>query len=170
VQRHFARSHLSAVSLCLLVLGCVSATPTVYSPAPMRGVRSWDIGFAYESGASAETRDTSGLRETTIVHGGQAIRDLQLRDDVFFILRDKYHVPVTKTGAATDGAIRMVAVHYTFGGFMSLDVRFEDRQGRVLARLQIRNSDRNCCFKNDDKFATYAADKIAELLASIVTK
>ncbi len=156
---------LTAV-ISLIAAACVTARPTVYSPAPLRSVATWDIGFAYESGAAAETRDNSGRREATVIRGGQPIRNLQLRDNIFFILQDKYRLSVTKTGTPTDGAIKLVPVDFLDGGFKTLDVRFEHAEGKVLARLQIQNSDRNCCFKNDEKFAEYAAEKIAELLAS----
>lgn len=157
---------LTTAAFCLFQLACVKATPTVYSPAPLTGVRTWDIGFAYESGAQAETTDNSGRQATTVVRSGQSIRNLQLRDNIYFALQDKYRVAVTKNGTTNGGTIKLVPVDFLDGGFKSLDVRFEDQNGTLLARLQIKNSDRNCCFKNDDKFAAYSAEKIAELLGS----
>ncbi len=160
----WARMLFFPLACALLISGCASASPTIYSLTPLRGVSTWDIGFAFETGAAAETRDNAGKGQTTVVRGGQPIRNLQLRDNLYFILQDKYSIPVTKSGTPRDGAIRLVPVDFTFGGFATLDVRFEDSVGKILARLLIRNSDRNCCFKNDEKFAQYAGQKIAELL------
>jgi hypothetical protein len=82
---------LSAILLVTASTGCASASRRIYEAGPISNSREWQLGFAYESGANVEKRDNSGGRESTVIRGGQTANDLQLRDNIYFHLKDKYN-------------------------------------------------------------------------------
>jgi hypothetical protein len=157
---------LSATLLAIISTGCASASRRIYEAGPISKSQEWQLGFAYESGANVEKRDNSGGRESTVIRGGKSANDLQLRDNIYFHLKDKYNRSVRRGDGLNAASIKLLPIRYNSGGFKSLDVRFEDSTGAVLARLVVKNSDRNCCYKDDDDFAKFAASKIEDVLRS----
>ncbi len=144
--------------------GCASTSSTLYNKEGIAQIKSWEIIFAYESGEVEETISNQGESTARIMKTGQSSSDLQLRDDIFFHLKDKLNLSITKDSAQADGQIRLHAVHFLGGGFKSLDVSLYDKNNQILARVRIKNGDRNATFKDDDDFAEYAGDAISELL------
>ncbi len=71
---------------------------------------------------------------------------------------------MTKAASETSGRIKIHPIHFYRGGFKLLTVTLVDKQGETLARLKIKNGDRNATFKDDDDFARYAAKAIADAI------
>lgn len=157
---------VQALALCATValVGCASARPTVYNAAGLRTVPTWVIGFSYQPGAIEERERSTGEREVRVTTEGRSASDLQLRDDLFFRLQDRHGIRVIKERASGSGEILLHAVHFRSGGFKSVDVVVNDPTGETLARVRVKNGDRNATFKEDDEFAEYVADAIADLL------
>jgi len=148
----------------LLLSGCASVNKKLYEPARLNAVDTWVLEFAYESGSVEQLQKSSGDSEVKVVNKGHLPRDLQLRDDLFYILKDEYAISLAKAGSQASGRIQIHPIHFYSGGFKLLTVTMVDRQGDTLARLKIENGDRNGTFKDDDNFAKYAAKAIADAI------
>jgi len=148
----------------LFLSGCASTSSTFYNKEAIAQINTWEVLFAYESGEVEQTISSQGQSTARVMKAGQPASDLQLRDDIFFHLKDKFNLPVTKEPSQAGGQIRLHAVHFGGGGFKSLDVSLYDKNNQLLARVRVKNGDRNATFKDDDDFAEYAGDAIAELL------
>ena len=157
---------LRFLPLWVFLFGCASTSSSFYNKQAIAEVKTWEIVFAYESGEVEQTISSQGESSARMMKSGNPASDLQLRDDIFFHLKDKLNAPVTKDTKQADGQIRLHAVHFGGGGFKSLDVSLYDKTNQLLARVRIKNGDRNATFKDDDDFAEYAGDAIAELLKS----
>lgn len=152
---------LGVLALPALLGGCASVNKTLYKPDQLRGIQAWAVVFAYEPGRLETRREASGEAGVKVVAEGRDPRDLQLRDDIMFRLQDKHGLTVTKDADGPVGQIRIHPVHFYSGGFKSLDVTLSSPSGDTLARIRVKNGDRNATFKEDDEFADYAADAIA---------
>lgn len=146
----------------ILLSGCASVDLRIYEPGGLKAVDSWSLDFAYESGSVEQVQKSSGDSEIRVLNSGKLPQDLQLRDDLYYSLRDDFEVPVVTADGQSAGQILIHPVHFRFGGFKLLTVTFTDRSGRVLARLKIENGDRNGTMKGDDAFAAYASQAIAD--------
>lgn len=146
----------------LIISGCATFKATLYDQSKLKTVTSWNIDFSYEAGELEEKVTNGKEAEVKVTKAGHLPRDLQLRDDIFFHLKDKYHIPVVKDVNSASGFIRIHPVHFYLGGFKSLDVTIYDRENNLIARVRVKNGDRSTTFKKDDEFAEYCADAIAK--------
>lgn len=148
--------------------GCVpaSSNKTLYNEEGLNRINSWEIVFAYETGEIEQTVTNEGESAARVMKSGQSANDIQLRDDIFFYLKDKFKIAVSREPAHADGQIRFHPVHFGFGGFKSLDVSFYTKTNELLARTKIMNGYQNATFKDDDDFAVFAGDAIGEILKS----
>ena len=148
----------------LIVSGCASVNTKVYDSAQLNAVDSWVLEFAYEAGSVEQLKKSSGDSELKVVSEGHTPRDLQLRDDIYYILKDEYSIQLAKTATERSGKIWMHPIHFYSGGFKLLTVTLVDSHGETLARMKVENGDRNATFKDDDDFTRYAAEAIAEAI------
>lgn len=157
-------SRISCVSALILLVGCASVDSKVYSPGQLKNVKAWILEFTYETGSIEQSQKSSGDSEVKVVSKGQTPRDLQLRDDLFFALKDEHSVPVVRKSSEATGRIQIHPIHFYDGGFKLLTVALVDMSGETIARLKIANGDRNATFKDDDDFTRYAAKAIANAI------
>lgn len=148
----------------LIISGCATFKTTLYDQSKLKTITSWHIDFSYEAGEIEEKVISGRKSEVKVTKSGHLPQDLQLRDDIFFHLKDKYRIPVVKDVNSASGFIRIHPVHFYFGGFKSLDVTIYDRENNLVARIRVKNGDRPATFKEDDEFAEYCADAIAKLI------
>ena len=148
----------------LLLSGCASVNTKLYEPSRLSAVDTWVLEFAYEAGSVEQLQKSSGDSELKVVRGGQAPRDLQLRDDLYYSLKDEYAIPLARAASETSGRIQIHPIHFYRGGFKLLTVTLVDSRGETLARLKIENGDRAGTFKDDEAFASYAAKAIADAI------
>ncbi|MCG2711551.1 MAG: hypothetical protein L6420_05615 [Elusimicrobia bacterium] len=149
----------------LFLGGCATVDSRVYMQDQLSVKKVWLVDFIYDSGSVEQLQKNSGDKEVKVVSTGQSPSDLQLRDDVFFLLQDDYGVSVTKDASKATGKILLHALHFASGGFKRLTATLESMQSETIARVKIENGDRNATFKNDDSFAKYAAKSIANTIA-----
>ncbi len=148
----------------LLLAACASVDSKIYAANKFKFISAWSLEFAYESGSVEQVQKSTGDSEFKVVSKGQFPNDLQLRDDLFYILKDEYAILLTKKPSEATGKIQIHPLHFTGGGFRLLTVTFVDLQGETIARLKIANGDRNATFKDDEEFTKYAAKAIAQAL------
>jgi hypothetical protein len=148
----------------ILTASCASVSSNVYVPAEIKAVKVWLLEFAYETGSVEQLQKSSGDSEVKVVSKGQLPEDLQLRDDLYYILKDEYSIPLTEISSEASGRIKIHPLHFFTGGFKILTVTLVDEQGKTLARLKIENGDRRITFMDDDAFASYAANAIAKAI------
>lgn len=153
---------LLIVALVYMLSACASIDTKVYGGDNIQTVNAWTIDFAYETGATEQLQKSTGDSEVKVVRTGQLPSDLQLRDDLYFSLKDEYGISVTKKFSETTGRIQIHPIHFQAGGFKLLTVTLVDQKGETIARLKIKNGDRNATFKNDEDFTKYAAEAIAQ--------
>lgn len=153
--------------LCLVLAACASAKPTVYDQTALRTLQSWTVEFSYEPGRTEETSSQATGLETRIVREGRPRRELKLRDDLTFVLKDQYKIDAARTHRPGAGSIRLLPVNFASGGFKSVDVEFVLPNGETAARVQVKNGDRNATFKDDDNFTEYLAAAIAEAVKGV---
>ncbi len=158
----FAR--MSCVFAVALFFGCASIDSKVYSPGQLKEVKAWLLEFAYEAGALEQLQKSSGDSEVKVVSKGQMPRDLQLRDDLFFELKDEHSVSMVRKSSEATGRIQIHPIHFYSGGFKLLTVTLVNMSGETIARVKIANGDRNATFKDDDEFTRYAAKTIANVI------
>lgn len=153
-------------TLCILALlaGCATSKPTVYNLSAIRAVHTWNVDFIYESGRTEDALSKEKGSEFRVIREGRPKRELKLRDDIAYLLKDKYRLSVTRTAVQESGSIRLLAVDFLYGGFRSADVELVLPNGEIAARITVRNGDRNATTKDDDEFAEYIAEAIADVL------
>ena len=154
------------VGLSLLVISaCASVDSKVYSSGEISKISGWLLEFAYESGSVETTKTTTGDGEIKVVRSGQLPSDLQLRDDLFYILKDDYSIPIIKEATNSTGKILIHPIHFRrSGGFKFLTVTLNDSNGETLARLKIKNGGRKATYKDEEEFTKSAADAIAQTI------
>jgi hypothetical protein len=146
--------NLFTLILAVGLTACASTKPTLYDSAALQSVRSWTVDFTYEAGRTEEAVSQEKGAETRVVREGRPRRELKLRDDLVFLLKDQHKFDVARE-------IHLLPVDFGFGGFKSVDVELVLPNGETAGRVQIKNGDRNATFKDDDDFTEYVANAIA---------
>ena len=152
------------LALATILSACASTKPKIYEADAIRSTKAWYLDFLYEPGRSEKATSDERGSETRKIIEGRPRRDLKLRDDLAFALRDEHKLDVSRSQRLNVGAIRILPVDFGFGGFASLDVELLLANGDIAGRIQIKNGDRNGTFKNDSDFAEFAAASIASAI------
>lgn len=157
-------SNILLVIIAVVLTSCASAKQTVYNQEILQTISEWHLDFSYEPGRIEQKTESSGSAELKMVTEGRSSSDLQLLEDIFYCLQDKYGIKLTKTSNSSAGEIRIHPVKFGYGGFKSLDIRLNSAQGEAIGRVKINNGDRNATFKGDESFAIYSAEAIADMI------
>ena len=155
------RRTLLSLSLSLAFVACASTKPTIYDSSAINTVKLWTVDFTYDTGRTEQATSVEKGAETKIVTEGRPRRDLKLRDDIAFSLKDEYKLDASRARRSGSGSILLLPVNFGSGGYASLDVEIQLPNGTTAGRIQIKNGDRNGTFKNDADFSEYAANAIA---------
>ena len=160
-----ATTFICAMGL-LFISACASVNTKLYEAGRLRAVDAWVLEFAYEAASVEQLQKSTGDSELKVVSKGHLPRDLQLRDDLYYNLKDEYSIPLTKTASETSGRIQIhpIRFYYGYGGLKLLTVTLVDKHGETLARLKIENARYWALFKDDEDFARYAAKAIADAI------
>ena len=162
--RGYMKRLLAGMVLPLLLSGCASVNSKIYKAEDIKTDAVWSLDFAYDTGSVEQMQKSGGESEVKVVSKGQLPSDLQLRDDVFFLLQDDYAVTMTKNAEEATGKILIHPLHFYSGGFKQVTVTFVNKQEETVARIKVENGDRNATFKDDDGFAKYTAKAIAKVI------
>jgi len=164
VYRKFIKFFLLNLMLILILIGCGATYKiTIYDQFKLQRITSWYVEFTYEAGEIEQKISSAGEMEAKVTKTGELSSDLQLKDDIFFLLKDEYNISVVRDKNYAAGFIKIHPVHF-YRGFKSLDVTIYDPENNLIARIKINNGTRNATFKDDDEFAEYCAKAIARVI------
>jgi hypothetical protein len=151
----------------LFITGCASVKTAQYNPGAFSQIKNWTVELAYTSGSVSNTLKNSETIETQVVQSGNTSRELSLREDLYYYLKDECGILVSEKTSATTGKI-LVSIDGYLGsnGYSGVTVRLTDSKGEVLSRLKIKNGDRNATFMENERFISYAANAIADEINS----
>jgi hypothetical protein len=169
IDRQVARKSIStkcSLSLALVLAACATAEPVVYNAPQIQSISTWRIDFLYQPGEVQERQDAQGATETRVTTGGRRAEELQLRDDIRFRLQDHHGVTIATGSAPEAGSILIHPVRAPWNAFRSTAVEIRSPDGETLARVRVRNGDRNATIKEDDAFAVFVADAIGQIVRS----
>ena len=157
------RQTLLWLCIALGVGACASTKPTLYDVPAIQSVKTWTVGFMYESGRAEETAPTEAGAEALVMRELRRGRDRKLRDEIAIALRDHYEIDVSQTQRPGAGEILLQTAPGSLG-FASVDVEIILPSGKTAGSIQIKNGNRQATFKKDNEFAEYAANAIAAAL------
>lgn len=156
---------LFLAALCLLpILSCGSlgVSDSVYNRGAIEAVNNWSLSFSYEPGSVIEGVSDEAGQERRVITEGRSSSSLQLRDDLFFLLKDRHRVGVTNRSDEAEGTISIHPVQYSDGSFRTLDVLlYGTNRDEVWARIRIQNEDGD---EELEEFSEYAAKQIARVI------
>ena len=151
--------------MSVMMVGCATTSKTVYEEETIQLIGEWTIGFTFQSGEVEKTLKEGKVDSLSITRTGRNPKDLELKDEIFYRLKDKHSINLNKASSDKAGRILLHPIYFTkgyTGNFQSCTVTIVDAQDNTLARLKVKNGDRNATFKDDDAFARYLADSIAK--------
>ncbi len=164
VKGRIARAALYFIPLA--ASGCATFKVSMYDADEIDAVDTWHIDFADEPGRYEQTFGTKQGQETTIVKEGYPPVDLQLRDDLFFTIRDNYRIMVARNRQDADGLILLRPLHFMRGGYKSLHIFLADEDGEILARIRVNNGNHRPIIKDNEKFAEFCGDAVVKVMAN----
>lgn len=160
---------IPVIASCLLAVwggGCATVRVSIYEAEEIDSVIFWHITFAEEPGRYEKTIGTHQGQTTTVVKEGYPPVDLQLRDDIYFRVRDHRRIDVVRGIDDADGLILLRPLHFTRGGYKSLDMLLADEDHGAFARIRINNGNRSPIIKNNEKFANFCGDALIKVLTN----
>jgi len=154
---------LVAFSVCLSI-GCASTEMMSTNPAGIQSVREWTLGFTYEPGSIKRNVSDGEIESVELKQTGRNPKSLELLEDVHFLLQQN-GINIVESSTALTGNILLNPIFFEYSsGFQSCSATFVTPEGKAIARLKIKNGDRNGTFKSDDSFAKYVANSITKEL------
>jgi hypothetical protein len=146
----------------LLIFGCAGHEISAHDSAKMKTITTWHIGLIDEMAIFEKALDKEGEGKERSKNSVLLACDLRLRDDIASFLKNKYRIALVEESSNTCGYIRTDAV-CQWGQYVSLDVSVYDQQMNLLAEIEVINGE-DIFVKDDDAFAEYCADAIAEVI------
>jgi len=153
-----------AAALVTLAGGCATVKVNMYDADEIEGIEAWHIDFSSAPGEYQQAIGTRRGAATTITKKGYPPVDLQLRDDLFFALRDSYATTLVRNAEDAEGFIRLLPQHFTSGGYKSLQLLLTDVDREVLARIRVKNGSTSPIIKDNEKFAEFCSDALVKVL------
>ena len=157
---------VAAWALVMLSSGCATVRVSMYEAEEIDEIEAWHVAFADQPGRYEQTIGTRQGQTTTIAKDGHAPVDLQLRDDVYFRIRDSYRITVVTDRESAEGLILLRPLHFTAGGYKSLQIVLADPDGETFARIRVKNGERTPIIKDNEKFAAHCGDAIIKVLTN----
>jgi len=155
----------ASVILIFLISACASVQNSIAEKGSISTIKAWSLDFKYENAEIEERADGDGKSSLIKKHKGNRADNLQFLDDVLYLLRDEYHLNITKKKDAARGQISVHLVRFSFGGISTAAVYFTNASGEELGRIKVKNGDRNATYKDEDSFAKFVSKAISEALA-----
>ena len=155
---------LAILTLVTLSGGCATVKVSMYEAAEIDSVDTWYIDFADKAGRYEQTIGTRTGEGIRIINEGYAPVDLQLREDLFFVIRDSYRFTLTRVRDEADGFILLRPLHFTRGGYKSLHLFLADEDGEYMARIRVMNGGSSPIVKDNEKFAELCGEAVVKVL------
>ncbi len=151
-------------TLVTLLGGCATVKVSMYQAEEIDSVDTWYIDFADDPGRYEQTIGKRTGEEIRVVNEGYPPVDLQLRDDLFFAIRDSYQFTVTRLREDADGFILLRPLHFTRGGYKVLHLFLADEDGEYLARIRVKNGGSSPIITDSEKFAELCGKAVVKVL------
>jgi hypothetical protein len=142
--------------------GCSAGEATFLNREKLAAIKTWMISYSYETGMD---EPATWVQERTTLPSRLPQSNLNLGVAIYFRLKERFGVGVTREEMQADGLIRLHAINFLTGGCKVLYVTMYDRSGEVLAQTRIYPDFRKPNFSYSDSFPEDAAANIADLLA-----
>ena len=147
-----------------LVLGCASHEISKLNSDKIRTITGWHLCLTDEMAIFEKALDSEESGKTKSKKSVLLQCDVKLRDDIAFYLTTKHKINLVEELKPTIGLIRADA-ECRWEQYVTLNITISDWEHNRLAEIEVKNGE-DVMVKDDEKFAEYCADVIAELILS----
>jgi len=147
-----------------LVFGCASHEISKLNSDKIKTITGWHLCLTDEMAIFEKALDSEESGKTKSKKSVLLQCDVKLRDDIAFYLTTKHKINLVEELKPTIGLIRADA-ECRWEQYVTLNITISDWEHNRLAEIEIKNGE-DVMVKDDEKFAEYCADVIAELILS----
>ena len=147
-----------------LVLGCASHEISKLNSDKIRTITGWHLCLTDEMAIFEKALDSEESGKTKSKKSVLLQCDVKLRVDIAFYLTTKHKINLVEELKPTIGLIRADA-ECRWEQYVTLNITISDWEHNRLAEIEVKNGE-DVMVKDDEKFAEYCADVIAELILS----
>ncbi len=147
-----------------LVFGCASHEISKLNSDKIKTITGWHLCLTDEMAIFEKALDSEGSGKTKTKKSVLLQCDVKLRDDIAFYLTTKHKINLVEELKPTIGLIRADA-ECRWEQYVTLNITISDWEHNRLAEIEVKNGE-DVMVKDDEKFAEYCADVIAELILS----
>ena len=157
------RTNLIGLLSVFCIVGCASYQVSTYDAVNIKTINTWHLRLTreleiIENALNQGEEDNFTSKESILLRC-----DLQLRDGIASYLKSKYKIILVDDPTAASGFIRIQSV-CQWGYYVTLEITVYDREENLLAQIEAQNGE-DIFVKDDDEFAEYCADAIAEAIS-----
>ncbi len=147
-----------------LVFGCASHEISKLNSDKIKTITGWHLCLTDEMAIFEKALDSEESGKTKSKKSVLLQCDVKLRDDIAFYLTTKHKINLVEELKPTIGLIRAGA-ECRWEQYVTLNITISDWEHNRLAEIEVKNGE-DVMVKDDEKFAEYCADVIAELILS----
>lgn len=147
-----------------LVFGCASHEISKLNSNKIKTITGWHLCLTDEMAIFEKALDSEESGKTKSKKSVLLQCDVKLRDDIAFYLTTKHKINLVEELKPTIGLIRADA-ECRWEQYVTLNITISDWEHNRLAEIEVKNGE-DVMVKDDEKFAEYCADVIAELILS----
>ena len=147
-----------------LLFGCASHEISKLKSDKIKTITGWHLCLTDEMAIFEKALDSEESGKTKSKKSVLLQCDVKLRDDIAFYLTTKHKINLVKDLKPTIGLIRADA-ECRWEQYVTLNITISDWEHNRLAEIEVKNGE-DVMVKDDEKFAEYCADVIAELILS----
>jgi len=147
-----------------LVFGCASHEISKLNSDKIKTITGWHLCLTDEMAIFEKALDSEESGKTKSKKSVLLQCDVKLRDDIAFYLTTKHKINLVEELKPTIGLIRADA-ECRWEQYITLNIIIYDWEHNRLAEIEVNNGE-DVMVKDDEKFAEYCADVIAELILS----
>jgi len=147
-----------------LVFGCASHEILKLNSDKIKTITGWHLCLTDEMAIFEKALDSEESGKTKSKKSVLLQCDVKLRDDIAFYLTTKHKINLVEELKPTIGLIRADA-ECRWEQYVTLNITISDWEHNRLAEIEVKNGE-DVMVKDDEKFAEYCADVIAELILS----
>jgi|Cruoilmetagenom7_1024161.scaffolds.fasta_scaffold107279_1 hypothetical protein len=147
-----------------LVFGCASHEISKLNSDKIKTITGWHLCLTDEMAIFEKALDSEESGKTKSKKSVLLQCDVKLRDDIAFYLTTKHKINLVEELKPTIGLIRADA-ECRWEQYVTLNITISDWEHNRLAEIEVKNGE-DVMVKDDEKFAEYCADVIAELILS----
>lgn len=160
----YSKVVLTGLISVFLVFGCASHEISKLNSDKIKTITGWHLCLTDEMAIFEKALDSEESGKTKSKKSVLLQCDVKLRDDIAFYLTTKHKINLVEELKPTIGLIRADA-ECRWEQYVTLNITISDWEHNRLAEIEVKNGE-DVMVKDDEKFAEYCADVIAELILS----